>query len=136
MGEEVLAYTATIPAGTAKATPVTINLPIFNWDIESLDLQVPTGPNGLMGFYLALSGEQWIPHVRGQYLVWNDHFQNWPLTKQPTNKGWQVVGYNTDVYDHSVFLRFHVNSLSPPQQPASPSLTIITQPLAGSTSIL
>ena len=122
MAAEVHQFTKTIPAYTAKAAPVTVPLAIEYFAIESIDLEVPPGPSGLMGFYIARNGQQWIPYESGEWIVWDDRFDSWLLTDQPTGDGWQVVGYNLDVYDHDVTVRFHVNTVaaivsSPPSVP-------------------
>ena len=136
MGELVRQKTATIPAGTAKSSPVTIDVSIGDFEIESIDLEVPPGPAYQMGFYLALSGQQVIPYDAGQFIVWDDQSKNWPLVNQVTTGRWQIVGYNTGKYDHMVVVRFHVNSLGDRPTPPVPQITIITQPLAGSTALL
>ena len=112
MAQYVLQFSATIPAGTFETAPATVDLPMDNWDIEQIDLEVPPGPAGLMGFYVANNGVQWIPATPGAWLVWDDVQQSWPFTDQPNASGWAVVGYNTGVYDHSVTVRFHVNPTS------------------------
>lgn len=116
-------FTATIPAGTLLATPVTVPLALDFVDIESVDLEVPPGPSGLMGFYLARSGQQVIPYESGEWLIWDDRFDSWYLTDQPTGSGWQVVGYNLDDYDHSVVVRFHTNPVVPAASSSYPSLS-------------
>ena len=102
MATQVRQLTATIPANTPMTALVTIPISLDYVDIESIDLEVPPGPSGLMGFYIARSGQQWIPFESGEFLVWDDRFDSWYLSEQPTGSGWQIVGYNTDVYDHSV----------------------------------
>lgn len=133
MATEVHQFQATIPAGTAKATPVTRALAQANYEIESIDLEVPPGPSGLMGFYIALSGQQWIPWEPGAYIVWNDRTENFPTENQVVNGGWQVVGYNTGAYDHTVTVRFHTNPIPSPEQPEVapyiPQVNIISTPL-------
>jgi hypothetical protein len=99
-----------------------------NWIIESVDLEVPPGPAGLMGFYLAISGTQWIPHSAGQFIVWDDTKDTWYLTDQPTSYGWEMHGYNTDIYPHSVVVRFHLLTPPDPTGATAPSITIVTTP--------
>ena len=118
--------TATIPANTPKTAPVTVPITLDYFDIESVDLEVPPGPAGLMGFYLARSGQQVIPYESGEFLVWDDRFDSWYLTDQPTGSGWQIVGYNLDVYDHDVVVRFHVNLIGAASAPVNPSLSFVT----------
>ena len=119
-------FTATIPAGTLKTSPVTIPIALDYVDIESVDLEVPPGPSGLMGFYLARSGQQVIPYESGEWLIWDDRFDSWYLTDQPTGSGWQVVGYNLDVYDHDVVVRFHTNPVVAQSASSLPSLNFAT----------
>jgi hypothetical protein len=113
MSAEVFQFTATIPPNTPQSAPVTVPLNLGQWDIETIDIEVPPGPAGLMGFYLALSGEPYIPHTTGQWIVWDDVTRSWQVTSQPTSNVWQVVGYNLSVVNpHSVVVRFHVNPVT------------------------
>lgn len=129
MALRVYQFTVTIPADTPKSAPATTDLSIDNWDLEMLDLEVPPGPAGLMGFYVANNGVQWIPQGDGEWLVWDDVQKSWPFTDQPNASGWQIVGYNTGAYDHDVIVRMHVN---PPDAgastPAVPAVTFIQSP--------
>jgi hypothetical protein len=137
VADEVLQFTCTIPAGTAKSAPVTIPMSMQLWDVESIDLEVPSGPSGLMGFYLAIGTEQWLPHRAGEWFVWNDRSKNWPLTNQPTSYGWNLVGYNTGKYAHSVTVGFHVNIITDDTSAVvAPTLTIVSQPVASGTTVL
>lgn len=135
MAVEVHQFTATIPANTAKATPHVVPIALDYFDIESVDLEVPPGPSGLMGFYLARSGQQWIPYEAGEYLVWDDRFDSWYLTDQPTSGGWQIVGYNLDDYDHDVVVRFHVNLVSAVLGATPPALSFVTSNVPTSTLV-
>lgn len=129
MALRVFQFAAVIPAGTPTDVPATIPLDIDNWDLESLDLQVPAGPGGLMGFAIFNNGVQWVPAGQGQWLVWDDVQQSWPLSGQPNASGWSVVGYNTGVYDHTVVVRMHVNLPAAVANPnSSPTVTFVTTP--------
>lgn len=126
MAQEVHQFTTVIPANTPKAALYVGQMPIQGYDVESVDIEVPPGPAGLMGFYVARSGQQWLPFEAGEFLIWDDRFDSWYLSDQPTGGGWQVVGYNLDTYDHSVVVRFHVNSPTQSSVAPSASLTIIS----------
>lgn len=117
MASEVHQFSATIPAGTPTSAPVTIELGQANYEIESIDLEVPPGPSGLMGFYIALSEQQWIPWEMGEYIIWNDRTESWQTENQVVNGGWEVVGYNLGMYDHAVIVRFHTNPIPSPVAP-------------------
>ena len=129
MAVELYQFTATVPANTPATALYVYPMPLGLWDIESIDLEVPPGPAGLMGFYLALSGQQWLPHSPGQFIVWDDTKDSWSLNDQPTSYGWEVHAYNLDSYSHAIVVRFHVSLPPVPVMITPPSLTIISNPL-------
>lgn len=126
MAYRILPFAVTIPAGTQQSAPVTIPLALDNWEIEAIDLEVPPGPAGLMGFQIANNGVAWIPFGTGQWLVWDDVKERYNLTDQPNASGWAVIGYNLGAYDHQLVVRFHVNPVSNAQNSAPPpAVTIV-----------
>lgn len=126
MATQVRQFTVTIPANTSKSALVTLPIDLDYVEIESIDLEVPPGPSGLMGFYIARSGQQVIPYESGEFIVWDDRFKSWPLTDQPTGSGWQIIGYNLDVFSHDVVVRFHTNPVTAAIGALPPSLTFST----------
>jgi hypothetical protein len=133
MATEIHQFSATIPAGTLPSALFTVPLEQANYEIESIDIEVPPGPSGLMGFYLALDDTQWIPWEQGEFIVWNDRTASWDTENQVVNAGWNVVGYNGGAYDHTITVRFHTNPLpGPPPPPYVPFtgtvVTIVTTP--------
>lgn len=142
MATEVHQFSATIPAGTDISSPITVELGQANYEIESVDLEVPPGPSGLMGFYIALSDQQWIPWEMGEWIVWDDRTESWQTENQVVNGGWEVVGYNDGQYDHTVTVRFHTNPIAvvtgdnDDTGPVVPTLTIISTPIAADPVLL
>jgi hypothetical protein len=114
MAERVLVFIATIPAGTAKTAPTTVNFDLDGWEIESVDLEVPPGPAGTMGFYLANNGQPWIPRQAGTWLIWDDQQRSYPASGYPNASGWGITGYNVGAYDHAVTATFHVQPIATP----------------------
>lgn len=108
MATSIRQFTATIPAQTPRDNPVTVPLDIPALVVESIDLEVPHGPAGLMAFYLALGGQQAIPWDVGEWLRWDGYTASWPVSDYSTAGTWAVVGYNDGDYDHDVTIRFHL----------------------------
>jgi hypothetical protein len=104
----VLPFTVTIPAGTPKTAPVTTAIDLDGWTLQRLDLEVPPGPAGLMGFQLYNNGVAYIPYGEDEWLVWDDVKETYYLDDQPNASGWAIVGYNDGTYDHVVTVRAHV----------------------------
>lgn len=136
MAQYVLPFIATIPGGTPESAPVTVDLELDNWSIEQIDLEVPPGPAGLMGFQVYNNGVAWIPYGAGQWLVWDNTKESYYMTDQPNGSGWAIVGYNEGFYEHSVTVRFHVNPVAPiASTTAVPAVTFVTSDTPASESV-
>lgn len=141
MATEVHQFSATIPADTPFDTPVTIALEQANYEIESIDIQVPPGPSGLVGFYLALADTQWIPFEAGEFIVWDDHIASYATENQIVNGGWNLVGYNGGAFDHTITITFHTNPIGSADAPApyvpftGPTVVIQTSPLTDDETV-
>jgi len=141
MATEIHQFEALIPAGTPANAPVTIELGQANYEIESVDVEVPPGPSGLMEFYIALSGQQWIPFESGSFIRWNGKSGSWNTENQTVNGGWEVVGFNTGTYDHTVTVRFHTNPIPSPSTPDDtgpvvPNIVFISTPTSADVVLL
>ena len=107
MAAQLIHYTATIPAGTAIAAPVTVAIPFSPRQVRLIDWRVPNGPMGTFGWHLAMGGVQVLPNSGDTWVVANDEHGTWQTDDYPDSGAWQVAGYNTGVNPHSVYLAFH-----------------------------
>lgn len=73
-----------------------------------------------MGWALTIAGNPVIPRQQGAYFVTDNDSDTWPLEGFPDQGQWQLTGYNTDVYDHTVYLDFLLDQIS--TQLAAPPL--------------
>lgn len=105
---QVYEYACLIPAGTAEASPVTIDLVMPACQVVEIDIRVPPGPSGVMGFALGSAGQQVLPRGDGQWIVTDDEVIPWQLDALWDSGSWQLYGYNTGTYDHTVYVRFQV----------------------------
>src|SRR5262245_38859499 len=116
MARDIFSFQALIPAGTAKATPVTVALTLPTRIVQELEVLTPPGPRGEVGWAIGLSGENIIPTQRGQFIVTDDEVIRWPLEGYPDSGAWQLFGYNTGVFDHTIYVRFLTAVISEPAQ--------------------
>lgn len=87
-----------------------------------------------MGWALTIAGAPVIPRNAGAFIITDGRTQSWPLEDFPDQGQWQVTGYNTDIYDHAVYLDFLlILNSAPSGQPAQLPNAALSSPLAPST---
>ena len=111
MATEVRSFQVTIPANTAQAAPVTVDVSFPPIEVERIVVKIPPGPSGLMGFALTMNGDQVVPINMGAWIIADNDTFDWPLFGLPNSGQWQVTGYNTDIYDHTIYIDFLVAPL-------------------------
>lgn len=128
MADRVHAFAPVVPAGTAIGAPVTVATPFPDGVVTAIQVRIPNGPLGTMGFVIAYAGQTIVPDNSGTWLVMNDEQWEWPLDNNPTGGQWSIIGYNTDIFDHTVYIRYLVNEF---KVPVSSGSVIAPIPLGG-----
>lgn len=109
MAREIRRFPVTVPAGTAKASPQVSNLSFPFRVVRELEIRVPPGPRGEVGFALGGSGQAVIPVEAGAYLVTDDEIIRWQLDGFWDSGSWQFTAYNTGRFPHTIEVRFLVD---------------------------
>lgn len=105
MAREVFAFAVTIPAGTAIATPQVTPLTIPPRIVERIEVKVPPGPRGNVGFQLGMANRQLIPYNAGGFVIADDDDLSWDFESLPTSGAWQLLGYNLGLFPHTLYVR-------------------------------
>lgn len=121
MSNRIEAFAVTIPKATAKASPLTVATVFPDGVVTAIEIDIPPGPSGLLGFVVAHSQQPIIPRTANTWITLDDAHLSWTLADYPTGGSWAVVGYNTDVYNHTIQVRYFINELS---EPAPQPITI------------
>jgi hypothetical protein len=119
-------FAVIIPASTLKTAPIQVNLAMAARIVREVEIIVPPGPRGEVGFQLGSGGSQIIPFTPGQYIVTDDEIIHWPLEGQIDSGAWQLIAYNTGAFNHTLEIRF----LCDPVQSAAVPLAFQPVPLA------
>lgn len=120
MVSEIRTFAVTIPAGTLQSAPQVTPITFPPRVVTALRWKVPSGPSGLMGWALTVAGNPVIPRQPGTYLITDNDADTWPLEGYPDQGQWQLTGYNTDIYPHTVYLTFLLDQIV--TQLAAPAL--------------
>jgi hypothetical protein len=99
---------------------MTVSLPVGTFVVNKIRWRVPPGPRGNLGWNLSMGGVQVLPDVAGEYVIADDEYDDWEIDGLPDSGAWQLTGYNTGSYNHTVYLYFFT---TPIQLSGSPTLT-------------
>lgn len=127
MAERIESFQVTVPAGTLSTAPATTPLTFNVGEVERIEITVPPGPSGLMGFMLFYGEEAVIPYRGSTFIVTDNEHISWPISGYPTSGRWQLFAYNEDQYPHLIFVRFLVEETRR-QQPSDVEPLLIRQP--------
>lgn len=127
MATQYRSFEITIPTGSTRAAPVIFPMIFPSFVVLSIDVYVPPGPLGQMGFQIASSRQQVIPWNAGQWIVANADYLTFPVTDAPNSGDWQLIAYNTGAFPHTIWVRF---ALDPIPLPVTPVVTITTADLS------
>jgi hypothetical protein len=108
VANRIEAFAVTVTAGTAKTSAATTDVSFLDGIVQRIELDVPDGHFGLTGIQILSAHAQAIPYTFGDYIVADGHDFGWDLVGQIDTGSWQVKCFNTDVYDHTFYLRFSV----------------------------
>lgn len=109
MADRLEWFAVTIPAGTAIASPVVVPCVFNTGDVTKINVKVPPGPQGNVGFFIGAGGSQYVPRTPGSFIMPdNDYFQ-WDMQNAISSGSWSVTAYNTDIFPHTIQVSFEVN---------------------------
>lgn len=114
MASRIELMTVTVPAGTALANPFRTKASFNDGIVDRLEMRWPPGPSGLVGLRIGHSGQVVIPDSGAGWIVTDDESIVWSMEDYPTANAWFVDGYNTDVNDHTVYLRWLMSEIPAP----------------------
>ena len=122
MAVEVREFAVTTPAGTLQSAPLLTDLSFPPRQVTRIEVRVPPGPAGTLGFAITSGGAPIIPINGGGWVVTEDESLGWDLTGQITSGAWQAASYNTGIYNHTVYVRFLLDLVTASAAPVAGSL--------------
>lgn len=112
MADRIEWFDITVPAGVSANAPQTFSLKFNQGEVAQIEVKVPPGPAGNVGFYIQAGGSQFIPRTRGVFIIPDNDYLVWPQHNAITSGAWAIVAYNTDVFAHLLQVSFQVNEVT------------------------
>lgn len=97
--------TVLTPANTPLATPQNTPFPLEDAQLVRVDILVPRGPSGNLGFRFLWAQQQVIPWGNNSFLVTDNEKVPVECNFAMTATGLVIQTYNTDVFDHTIYVR-------------------------------
>jgi hypothetical protein len=114
MAVEVRIFSVTIPKGTPVAAPIETQMAMPARIVEAVEIRIPPGPRGVVGFQLASKGSQVIPVNAGAFLIGDNEVIYWGLENTLESGAWSCIAYNTGTYNHTLQFRFKLGLVRVP----------------------
>lgn len=111
MATRIELFTVTTAAGVQIAAPTITPIPFDIGEVEGIEILVPPGPSGLMGFGIMHGGASVLPREESKWIISDNEPIHWDTQNMPTAGDWSIRSYNLDVFDHSLYFRFLVRDL-------------------------
>lgn len=122
MADRLEWFAVTIPAGTTIAAPLVTPCVFNNGEVTKINVKVPPGPQGNVGFFIGAGGSQYVPRTVGSFIVPDDDYYQWEIANAISSGSWSVTAYNTDIFAHTIQVSFEVNETPPIQSGPSSAL--------------
>jgi len=120
-------FTVTIAANTAIAAFTTTATRFDPGEVEGIEILVPPGPSGLVGFGIMHGNGSVFPREDSKWIIADNEVLKWPVQDGPTAGAWAVRAYNLDVFAHSLYFRYLVHEVAGLSVPVAQS-AVIEQP--------
>ena len=112
MSDLLYSWQFTITAGTTTSSPASLSMLIPATTVERFTVRVPPGPRGTVGWQLWYGGGLMFPFAAGTWIVADDTEVEFVPSTSYNGGAWSMHGYNSGVYDHTLYIEARVAALS------------------------
>ena len=125
MAQLVKRFACIIPAGTLQSANFAVQCGFPASQVQQINIRVPPGPRGNVGFRIGSGGNPIFPDNAGGYVITDNDYITWPVTGQPDAGSWELEGYNNGQYDHVIYVEFLLSPIGSNSLPAPSSVPAI-----------
>jgi hypothetical protein len=94
------------PAKTPITAPVSIPVALETNHLERIEIDVPDGHDRQTGIQFVSNGTVIVPFSANGFIVANNHYFEIPFNDDITTGDIVIQAYNTDIFDHTFYVRF------------------------------
>ena len=110
MAIRIYSITVTVPSGIQPTSPQVTSWFTEDAWVDTVEVEVPPGHNGLTGIRLTKSDVQILPWSNNTWFTVNDYTRVFPIDDYIPTGDLKIQAYNTGSYPHTFFLRMSVHT--------------------------
>lgn len=127
MADEIRQFSISVPGNTPASAALSFPMTFPPRDVQGLEIIVPVGSSGLVGFAIDVGGAQVIPYLSDPWIITAGEIINWPLEHMPNSGAWSVRAYNTGQNDHAVRFRWLLKYVTGTSSLLTPTLISVDE---------
>lgn len=112
--DRIYPVTLTAPPGTLPTGPITQPVTLENASLISIELLIPPGHCGFTGLRVRSSRQQVLPWGNIDWIIADNYTNTFPVNEEIGSRAISIQAYNTDVYDHTFYIRLLIRDLISP----------------------
>lgn len=120
MAQDIRSFAVTVAPGSTPAAPQISALIVPVRQVDRIDVTIPPGPLGQVGFAIGAAGQHVIPADNTQWIIGNGVDKSYPLQGYLTSGQWQLIAYNLGIYPHTLYVTLLMSLVSDAQAAAAP----------------
>jgi len=124
MAQQVYTFAVQIPAGTQQTDGWSQDLAMPPCIVSQIDIRVPPGPRGCVGFAIGAADVPVLPVNQGGWIIADDEAIHWPLDSQIESGAWQFFAYNVGDYPHTTIVSFQTSPAATDQAATVQPVTV------------
>lgn len=113
MSDRIEWFPVVCQPNTFSSNPQVDNLSFPQGEVTQIDVIIPPGPAGNVGFQIAAGGSRYIPRNENTFIQADDKFIQWPIKNAINSGSWACLSFNHDIIAHTLQIGFHVDEVGP-----------------------
>ena len=106
-------FDVTIPAGTAKASPLVTLCQFEQGDVDRIEWVFPPGCQGQVGIQIGARSVPIYPKPSTAFVIRSGALGGHAIEDAHNTGDWSVIGYNTGVFPHTIQVTFFSHRIEP-----------------------
>ncbi len=125
MADRMYLFQVTCPAGRSSTVPLSSTWAMEDGWLSTITVIIPDGHSGFTGIRFKRAGTLFWPYSGAAWVIANNDEIVVPYNDTMTITGITIETYNTDVFDHTFYMRAVLSDQGPGQSQSPTPITLV-----------